>query len=185
MIRPALLLAFLAAPAAAQDLAQQYAAAHGTFLLSSEGWDSDAAAQTMAALLPTLEGRWAEATVLSNGGPDLPAETMPSHCERNGRDLARTSPYGFEMRGAYGDEGGVLVERFDYAGHNTFLASVDQAALLDRLGFGADSDRPPPSSVWFAGAAPGFVALFHPSPDVIVLQGERRPAQIWLRCPPA
>lgn len=182
MIRAALLLGLLAPPATAQDLAAQYAAAQGLFAASGINQDPGAAAEAMAALLPSLEGRWAEATVIAAGEADLPTDPMRIHCERGGRHLVQTSPHGFELRLAYGREGGVLVQRFDYAGYNTFLSSLDENAYLDRLGFGPDTDLDPPISIVLS-AAPGFVELFHPSPDVLVLLGERQPPQIWLRCP--
>lgn len=74
-----------------------------------------------------------------------------------------------------------LAVRFDHSGRNNFQRSRDTAAALLRLAL--PKGMAPPLPVFLADLSMSRVALFHPTPDILVLQPLSAPTEICARCP--
>ncbi len=173
-------LLLLAAPAAAQDLSAQFGSAAATFAFPNESNDYEAAAAHVAAILPTLEGDWFAGHVLLAGSapldPDLVAETCATLVLR----LEQTSDHGFAITWVRdGDPSGLTV-RHDYLGFRSFQRSAHENEIRDYLHLPEDMLN---MNVFTSPAWRGEVALYHPSPDILVLQATGTASEILVRCP--
>ncbi len=191
----------LARGAAAQDLAAQYLAAAAAFQPTGSVFDPDLSRQAIARLMDDIVGRWVPMTPLLAGNADFDAgpeaaalvsETSDSACARENiaQALSVTSPYRFELLRRYtrdGQDNG-LATVYTHMRYNLFFRETDEAAYLeylgvrdpetgeDRIATGAMLDSSAPTRI-------GPVAIYHPSEDVLVVQPDYGPAEIYLRCP--
>lgn len=181
----ALLAATLAAPAAAQDLAADYAAAARAFALpgvaslsNGDVLDDDAA----RALVPALAGTWAALFALApEPGSFDPAELAQACAGPAAATIEPLGPRSFGLRRSRADTGASLVLRHEWVVANTFQRSVAEEEYLAFMGI-ADLEAAPPVMM----AAPGVrgdVLVFHPSPDILVMQAPRGVVEIFGRCP--
>lgn len=211
--RPLALLALLSAPALAQDLPApfddgaglhpgdpgpaeapasrpdpqaQIADALAAFLLpgspgrSREELAGDAA---ILALLPSLEGTWAPAHILFPD-PDLFSDDrLAQACDRVGLRLERTAERSFVLLRQAGSnpDAPPLPIRHDWIGASGFDRSAAEADLVAHLGL-ADLDEVHASLLTPPGLR-GEVAMFHPSPDILVFVAPGEPPEILARCP--
>ncbi|EYD78040.1 hypothetical protein Rumeso_00377 [Rubellimicrobium mesophilum DSM 19309] len=187
MLRHALLTLFLAtAPAMAQDLASQYAAAARAFTLPgapSLGQADLLADAAVMALLPGLQGDWAPAGVLFTDPAGLDPAILRQACERTPSALVQTAPRSFELRRTSGRDGQAVTMaiRHDWIIGNTFDRSVDENEAMAYLGLdGLDEIRP---GMLALPGLRGQVSLFNPSPDILVLVAPGGPPEILARCP--
>lgn len=180
-------LVVAASPVGAQDLSGgdlrgQYDAAVAAFVLpGQEEGDAYLYAEAMTALLPTLEGDWAPAWLLAQGGP-IDATAIAEACDRPWvpTTLARTAPHSFEMQRPSGPEGARVPVRFEYLIGNSFQRTLAEADVTAMLGF---EDGRIENPLAFLDVARGEVLLFHPSPDILVIHAVGGPAEIYARCP--
>ena len=172
-----LVLASLPNMVAADDLASQFATAHAAFLGTTVGTDPLEQRQFMAQMLSDLTGTWLPVGFLSPGDDMLAEERILETCARPGSVFAFTAPTSnqFLMTRADG-QGTKLTFYYDYLWSNRFQLRVDIQEYLTYFEVPADSLQHPFGLF-------GAYALFHPSPDVLVLLPETREADIYLRCP--
>lgn len=187
MLRPLLVaLALTAAPAVAQDLAGQYAAAARAFTLpgvASLGQSDLMEDDAVMAILPTIEGDWAAASVLFTDPFSVDASILQEACERTPSTLAQTAPRSFELRRSRsaGGQAISLSLRHDWVIGNTFDRSAAENEVIAYLGLDAMEEIP-------AGmlTLPGLraeVQMFHPSADILVFAAPGQPPEILARCP--
>ncbi len=181
LMRPLLAaLLLLAAPAAAQDLPAQFGAAVGAFALPDESNDYEAAAAHIAELLPSLGGDWVAGHILFPGTDELDPELVAVACARLVLRLEPTSPHGFALSWVRDGAPTGLVVRHDYLGFRSFQRSADETAVRAYLGLPEDMMN---MNVFTSPAWRGEVQLYHPSPDILVLQPTGTGAEILVRCP--
>lgn len=179
------LLVAPAAPAAAQDLAADYAAAAAAFALpgaaslsNGDILDDDAA----RAMVPALAGIWVALFALSPEPEALDPALLAEACWGPAAvEIEPLGPRSFGLRRSRADTGASFVLRHDWVVGNTFQRSVLEEEYLAVLGL-TDPEATPP----LAMAAPGLrgdVLLYHPMPDILVMQAPRGILEIFGRCP--
>jgi hypothetical protein len=171
----ALMLALLAAPAAAQDLAAQYEDAVETF--GSAVPDGREAGARVGDAIAGWEGDWIDAGVLANGAP-LPLDIIPTACERNPERLERAGDWSFTLTRASAEAS--FAVRYDYAGFRSFQRSADPEAVAAYLRLPAEmmAEQLGRPTAW-----QGMAQVAQPSPDILVITAERQPPMILARCP--
>lgn len=186
MTRPALLLALLATPALAQARAAQFESALSAFVLptaedlSLGGLQEEEAVE---ALLPTLTGDWTSAIALFPARGAFDDATVAASCDRTPTTLAITGPRSFELRRSSVRDGGTvtLAVRHDFLQGNAFDRGASEADLLAFMGL---ESMPDPSAGMLAfDALRADVAMFHPSPDILVFVAPGQAPEILVRCP--
>ena len=171
----------MALPAAAQDIAAEYAAAFAAFTLPGyAGRDPEAALAAIEASLPGLQGNWVRADLLSDDTAVLDPAMLANACARHYEQLVHSSPHGFEMRRTNRDGKVLLRVQYDFVGLNFFDRSYDEAEWLAYLGF--DADQMAHASAYY-GQPRGEVILFVPGPNTMVFQETRGLTEIYTRCP--
>lgn len=180
------LLAAPAAPALAQDVGAQYLAALDAFLLPTVpdlSIDSLAGDDAFESLLPSLEGDWIVASRLGPSRDALDPSMFDRACEVDALALVATAPHSFELRRSYEKDGETrsLAISHDFIMGNSFDRGVAQANMIDYLGLDSLPSHRPGAFNFFSMRGP--VALFHPSPDVLVLVAPVAAPDILVRCP--
>lgn len=164
---------------ATQDVAAQFGTALAAFGQPIVGRDVERAAALISREMESLAGAWVEARSPTAGGP-LSEEMLPLLCGRWAERLERNGPHGFTLTRLADGEPTTLVVRYDYRGFRTFQRSADERSLREFLRLGDDVF----DEVLFSNALYfGEVEVFHPSPDVLVIQPTAQPPSIYVRCP--
>ncbi len=174
------------APAPTPDPAAQIAGALTAFLLpgapgrSREELAGDAA---ILGLLPSLEGTWAPAHLLFSDPDIFSDDRLAQACDRVGIHLQRTAERSFVLlrKGGSHRNAPPLPIRHDWIGASGFDRSVAEADLVAHLGLGDLAEVHP--SLLAPPGLRGEVAMFHPSPDILVFVAPGEPPEILVRCP--
>ncbi len=183
-------LALLAGPALAQGddtVAAQFADAARAFTLpgSRSLASTDLASdQAVLATLPSLEGRWLPAHILVPDPTGLDEDLLARHCGRLAAiTLERTSNRGFVLIREAEHDGvsRALRIRHDWMIGNTFDRSVEEAEAMAYLGLGPQEEFP--TGMLALPSMRGYVAMFHPSPDILVFASQGGGPEILVRCP--
>lgn len=157
-------------------------AAYDAFVLpGAADMTPSAQRQAVAESLIALEGRWVVTRMLREMDGRLPdAETLERACAALGQDLVATAPYQFDM--SHTDRrGNSTTYQYRYVFGNTFLATVDDAELARQLGLEDVSPEILADTLLSANQS-GYVSLFVPSENVMVLQPMARHTEILARC---
>ena len=187
MPRYALLALLLtAAPAVAQDLAAQYAAAARAFTLPgapSLSMGDLLEEDAVEALLPTVEGNWTPALTLFPDPANVDPELLAESCERIPSTLVQTAPHSFELRRSSERDGTAITMaiRHDWIVGNTFDRGVEEKEVSAFLGFDRLDDLS--TGMMTLPGLRGQVVLFQPSPDILVFVSPGGPPEIFARCP--
>lgn len=131
-----------------------------------------------ALILDGLAGRWA---FLPPG-----TEELPEICDRVAFEVTVPSPYGFEMRRVGKDDPAQIVDyRYVNVTSNWFDEQVDPQQQLRWLGLDEIGDDDPLAAARRNVLANinGRVAVWRPSPDILVIQKLNQPPQVYGRCP--
>jgi hypothetical protein len=175
------LLAF-APTARAQDLTTQYAAAHLAFLNTSLREDPLAQRQLIAQTLLDLQGRWFPASVMQQNDPQLRTDLVQSVCESSSSlEITAPTPYQFLMTRT-DRRGNTMTHHFDYVVSNIFQLHIDDNEYATYVGI-ADNEERMAQIMQSAAGRFGPYAMYHPSPDILVMQPSYGPPDIYARCP--
>jgi hypothetical protein len=181
-----LALSLLAAPAVAQDPAAQFADATRAFILPgtpSLGLTDLLSDTAVIATLPSLEGTWGPAYMLFPEPDSFEAERFAQACERTGMELEQTARRSFVITKIQERDGVSypLHVRHAWISGNAFDRSVDEAELIAHYDLEAPGE--PPMRVMSGRNLRGEVAMFHPSPDILVFVAPGELTEILVRCP--
>ena len=185
-MRSPILCAFallLSAPACAQDLEDDYVAVARAFFIGEGETGARFAAKVVSADLETLEGTWLDATHLFEPDDGIDAGYLAEAC---GSDTVRltiqqTSPLGFATTSIHPVTSRPLAVRYQYLGFRSFQRVTDDKELREFIGLPEDSGVM--ADLYASPFWSGTVELFHPAPDILVLQPTAAAPEIWFRCP--
>ena len=178
-----LALASLPNTVAADDLASQLAAADAAFLGTTVSGNALEQRQFIAQMLADLTCTWITASGSDPSQDLLNLALLLDYCNRPPAvfEFTAPTPYRFLMTRTY-DSNVELVYQYDYMGSNRFQLRVDIQEYLTYFEV-PDDEEARANAVHYRPGLFGAYALFHPSPDVLVLLPENREADIYLRCP--
>jgi hypothetical protein len=168
----------------AQDIAGEYADAARLFGLPGGTTNLEKALIVAEERVIALEGRWAPLTLIVVGEAEVPdlAERLPDWCGRMSLRVAPAGPRSFDLIYQNRGEDTDYAVRFQFIAGRTYQRSVDEMANLERLGL---TEAEPYAQVmaYLATDRHGYVELFAPSPNVMVIQPSAAGAEILVRCP--
>ena len=169
-------------PAMAQDLPSQYAAAYSAFQSTNISRDALAQRQLIAQTLLDLSGNWFNASVVIENDPVLTPDVVAQVCDSRGKSvLTAPTPYQFVMTQT-DNQGNTLSRHFDYVNSHFFQLRVDDLEFATYLRL-TDKEELMAQQLSYSAGRFGMIAMFHPSPDILVLQSAYGPPEIHVRCP--
>ncbi len=183
-------LVFLPFPAIAQDLAAEFAAAAEIFAIPGDYREGIAEVEMAEALnrAKATNGAWLPADALT-GVPanaqnlDILTETIGrigDFCGNLRRVASQTGPRSFEMRVFNKDGDTGFAVNYQFVGGRSYQRSVDEDAMLTRYGMTGEEAR---IDMYATSTIAGYVEVYLPSPNVLVIQPLGIGPEVYLRCP--
>jgi hypothetical protein len=174
--------------ARAQDLAAEYAAAADVFGIAGDYVPGEGGMAQAMDRARDVEGTWLSVMLIMNTfgvvrDPALLAATVEKlgeYCQGSRQVANQIGPRSFELRtfNQAGDTG--FAVNYQFVGGRSYQRSVDEKGLLTRLGLAPEEAA---LGIYADRGLAGYVEVFLPSPNVLVIQPFGVSAEIYLRCP--
>jgi hypothetical protein len=182
---PSLCLAALLASPALADPASDYARMREALPTILFGNDIELQLQLQAEILSRMEGRWVQVTPLMKEGFKFPdANLLARTCDRAGFDVALSGTFGLTLT-QRPVKAAPYVIHLTYAGATTYIATVEEAGLVERIAPDKDLAEVTPQ-VLYNGLVnngwAGYMSLLPLGEDLVLLQPLARAPELLARC---